>query len=86
MHLTQINDLAEIHPATYETFCGGNFTFRKKIALDQNHEMSNAEGVSVAIELLEKDAVLRRWFVSGPKVTRFLEEFESFYTLMRRVC
>lgn len=66
-------------------FEDGNFTVQKtnrkfsKIGLDHNHEQLNSiiKGVGGAIGLTESDASLKRWVVTGPEVSRLLEEFES---------
>lgn len=49
------------------------------IVLDQVHEQVNAEvkGEGGAVGLAENPAALRRWMVSGPEISRMVQEFEG---------
>ena len=48
------------------------------MAIDQAHEQNNAivKGDGGAIGLTEDPSALRRWMVSGPEVSRLVDEFE----------
>jgi hypothetical protein len=52
--------------------------------LDQVHEQNNAivKGVGGAVGLLTDAAALRRWLVSGPEISRMVDDFE--HLIMRK--
>lgn len=66
-------------------FLAGRFSVQKtnrkfsRIGLDHNHEQLNStiKGVGGAIGLTGSDASLKRWVVTGPEISRLLEEFET---------
>jgi len=77
--------LAGKHPAVYQQFLLGNFTVKKtgrafsNIAIDQAHEQNNAcvKDDGGAVGLTQNPQALRRWMVSGPEMTRLIEEFQA---------
>ena len=85
VHARDIITLAQLHPALYEEFVQGRFTFHKTklpfsaIALDHAHEQLNArvKGVGGAVGLTEKPDALLRWMIRGPEVARVVAEFEQ---------
>ena len=77
--------LQDVHPDAQEEFTKGSFTTQKSnrifshIELDHNHEQINAKikGVGGAIGLTENNSSLAKWLITGPEISRMIEEFES---------
>lgn len=73
----------QMFTSTY--FSDGAFVVHKTcrafscIALDHAHEQVNAivKGEGGAVGLTENSAALRRWLVSGPELSRLVQEFEG---------
>ena len=72
--------LQDVHQDAHE----GPFTAQKSnrkfshIGLDHNHEQINAKikGVGGAIGLTENGAFLAKWLITGPEISRMIEEFK----------
>lgn len=85
IHLKDLYD-AEIElPDIHRSFISGQFVIRKSnrifsaISVDQAHEQNNAvvKGDGGAVGLTQDPSALRRWMVSGPEISRLIQEFES---------
>ena len=72
--------LEECHSGVAAEFKKGNFVVKKlsEISLDHAHEQNNklVKGDGGAIGLTENSSQLLRWMVSGPEVSRLVNEFE----------
>jgi len=85
VHLKDMVSLNGRHPDIYEHFKRGCFVVRKTIhkysaiSLDQAHEQNNAvvKGTGGAVGLLTDPAALRRWMISGPEISRMVDDFEN---------
>ena len=85
VHVRDLTMLEKRHPSTFVEFWAGGFVARKTkrpfsaIALDQAHEQCNAvvKGDGGAVGLTNDPSALRRWMVSGPEISRMVEEFEK---------
>ena len=83
IHLRDMMRLKESHPVVFQEFSKGNFTVNKtgrpfsSMPLDEAHEHNNAlvKGEGGAIGLTENAEALHRWMVSGPEVSRLIQEF-----------
>lgn len=83
IHLRDMLALQTTHQEIYQEFEKGNFAIRKteskfsNIAIDQAHEQNNSivKGDGGAIRLTEDPAALRRWMVTGPEISRLIDEF-----------
>ena len=72
------------HPEMALKFKNGHFAVHKTermfsaIAIDQAHEQNNkvVKGDGRAVGLIEDPSALRRWMVSGPEISRLIEQFE----------
>lgn len=81
-------------PAVAHEFENGHFVVKKsvrafsKIPLDHAHEQNNksVKGDGGAIGLTENSAELLRWMVSGPELSRKINEFEISQNFVRRQC
>lgn len=89
VHIASMTTLQDVHPDAHEEFTKGSFTAQKSnrkfshIGLDHNHEQINAKikGVGGAIGLTENDASLAKWLITGPEISRMIEEFETMNSL-----
>lgn len=85
IHVRDMVSLHQTNPDIAREFAKGNFTVRKttkvfsNMAIDQAHEQNNAliKGDGGAIGLTEDPSALRRWMVSGPEISRVIDEFET---------
>ncbi|ELU07992.1 hypothetical protein CAPTEDRAFT_216620 [Capitella teleta] len=85
VHVRDMMDLQNNHPAIMSEFQTGNFVVQKTrrrfsaIALDHCHEQNNAviKGSGGAVGLTENPSALKRWIVAGPEITRLITEFED---------
>ncbi|XP_044175497.1 uncharacterized protein LOC122958628 [Acropora millepora] len=85
VHLRDMLELSQKHPDIHQEFTRGSFVVHKtqkpfcSIALDHAHEQVNAvvKGEGGAVGLTDSPDALLRWMVSGPEVSRMVEEFES---------
>lgn len=85
VHIHDMVQLSQKHPATLAEFEAGKFTVHKTknkfsaIAIDQCHEQNNAiiKQSGGAIGLTTNPIALRRWMVAGPEVLRIASEFEN---------
>ena len=85
IHLRDMLELPKKHPKIHQEFARGSFVVHKTqkpfscIALDHAHEQVNAvvKGEGGAVGLTESPGALLRWMVSGPELSRMVEEFES---------
>ena len=79
VHIRAMLNLPNAQPQIYSSFEDSKITVQKsnrkftRMALDQNHQQQNAriKGTGGFIDLTENDT----WLVSGPEVTRLLDEF-----------
>ena len=84
VHLRDMALIETIHPMMALEFKKGHFAVHKTewmfsaIAIDQAHEQNNKviKGDGGAVGLTEDSSALRRWMVSGPEISRFIEQFE----------
>ena len=84
IHIRSMINLESEQPMLYEEFLKGHFTVQKsnrkfsRIGSDHNHEQLNAKikGAGGAIGLTENDSTLQRWVISGPEISRLIDEFE----------
>ena len=84
VHLRDMLTMESKHPALAQEFKMGNFAVHKTkrdfsaLALDQAHEQANAaiKADGRAIGLTENLSALRRWMVSGPKVSHLVSIHE----------
>jgi hypothetical protein len=80
-----INDMGNINANESHEFQEGHFVVTKtgrpfsRIALDHAHEQNNAivKGDGGAVGLTDNPSALRRWMISGPEVSRVIQEFET---------
>ena len=78
-----IRDLESLPAAIQEEFEAGHFTITRSnhrfssIPIDQAHEQANkrVKGVGGVIGLTENPAMLERWVVTGPEISRVVEQF-----------
>jgi len=76
------------NPEVHQHFRKGCFVVHKtnhkfsSISLDQAHEQNNAivKGTGGAVGLLTDASALRRWLISGPEVSRIVNDFEQVFT------
>ena len=84
VHIRSMINLDSEQPILYEEFLKGHFTVQKsnrkfsRIGSDHTHEQLNAKikGVGGAICMTENDSALQRWLISGPEISRLIDEFE----------
>ena len=84
VHLRDMALIETIHPMMALEFKKGHFAVHKTermfsaIAIDQAHEQNNKviKGDGGAVGLTEDASALRRWMVSGPEISRLIEQFE----------
>ena len=87
VHIKDMLELKDAHPAVYEAFQNGCFVGQKSgkrfsfIPLNQIHEQKNVKVKCAggALDILEKDNALRRWMLAGPEQANLLEDFESLF-------
>ena len=85
VHIKDLLELPTKQPEVYENFLKGHFTAKKTanpfsaISEDQSHEQNNAriKGSGGAIGITENEQALRRWMVSGPEISRLLEQYQQ---------
>ena len=85
VHIKDMLELQEKHPALLQSFVDGKFTVTKTshafsaISLDQAHEQNNAlvKGEGGAVGLTESPSALLRWMVAGPEIARVVQEFQD---------
>ncbi len=86
VHIRDMMQLSEKHPAILAELESGKFTVHKTrnkfsaiASIDQCHEQNNAiiKQSGGAIELTTNASALRRWMVAGPEVSRIVTEFEN---------
>ena len=85
VHIRDMVALQNACPAVAHEFENGHFVVKKsvrafsKIPLDHAHEQNNksVKGDGGAIGLTENSAELLRWMVSGPELSRMINEFET---------
>ena len=90
VHTRDMIILPQLHPALYEEFVQGRFTYHKNkltfsaIALDHAHEQLNArvKGVGGAVRSTEKPDTLLRWMIGGPEAAHVVVEFEQTVGLL----
>lgn len=81
MHFRDMLELSQKHPDIHQEITRGSFVVHKtqkpfsSIALDHAHAVVNGEGGAVG--LTDSPDALLRWMVSGPEVSRMVEEFEE---------
>ena len=82
VHLRDMALLETKHPEMALKFKNGHFAVHKTeqmfsaIAIDQAHEQNNVKGDGGAVGLTEDPSALRSWMVSGPEISRLIEQFE----------
>ena len=84
-HLEDITEWKEKHPIIAREFSNGKFCVQRSvnkfsaISLNQAHVQMNdkLKGDGGMIGLTENSNGLRRWMVSGPEVTRVVQQFEG---------
>ena len=87
MHVNDMRNISATESVCHEIH-QGHFVLQKtgrpfsRLALDHAHEQNNAivKGDGGAVGLTENQAALRRWMVSGPEVTRVIQDFERTLT------
>lgn len=75
------------NPTVHKHFRKGCFVVHKTnhkfsaISLDQAHEQNNAivKGTDGAVGLLTDASALRRWLISGPEISRIVNDFEHVF-------
>ena len=80
-------------PAIAAEFKNGNFVVNKtnrafsSLPIDQAHEQKNkiVKGDEGAIGLTESSTQLLRWMVSGPEISRIINDFELSQELIRNI-
>ena len=85
VHAHDLNNLPKVSRKTFEEFLKGNFVTQKSthkfsfLALDQIHEQLNktVKGVGGVVGITEDESSLKRWMVTGPKVSSMLTDFQS---------
>ncbi len=85
VHIRDMMQLSDKHPAILAEFEVGKFTVNKTrnkfsaIALDHCHEQNNVivKQSGGAIGLTTNSSALRRWMVAGPEVARMVTELEK---------
>lgn len=84
VHIRDMITLEKTCPDVAKGFQNGNFVVKKsprdfsKIPLDHAHEQNNkcVKGDGGAIGLTENSSELLRWMISGPEISRMVNEFE----------
>jgi len=82
--LRTMEELSIRHPGMYDAFMNGHFTSRRTdcafsaISNDQLHGQNNKliKGDGGAIVILDNELVLLKWMVSGPEISKIVQEFE----------
>jgi len=90
IHLMDMLELETHNLEVHRHFMKGRFVVHKTnhkfsaISSDQAHEQNNAivKGVGGAVGLLTDTAAIRRWLVSGPEISHFVDSFE--HRIMRK--
>lgn len=85
VHIRDMSSLESQLPDVHNEFMKGKFVVSKtcnkfsSIAIDQAHEQTNAvvKGDGGAVGITENAAALRRWMLSGPEISRLIQEFET---------
>ena len=80
-----LRDISSLDKSILDEFCNGHFVVQKTsrrfstIPVDQNHEQCNKliKTTGGFIGLTENPAALRRWMISGPELSRIINEFEK---------
>ena len=88
IHVRDMVELPEKHPAIYEEFLKGNFVVQRAehkfslIAKDQSHEQSNKilQSCGGAAGLYESSEALTLFMLAGPDSARLVQEFEAVYS------
>lgn len=78
-----LRDLQTLPASTREEFEAGHWTITRSnhrfssIPIDQAHEQANkrVKGVGGVIGLTENPAMLERWVITGPEISRVVEQF-----------
>lgn len=91
IHIRDMCMLKDVNPEVHIEFQNGAFTINKtgnpfsSMAIDQAHEQNNAmvKDDGGAVGLTENPGALRRWMVSGPEISRMINEFEVSLELKR---
>ena len=85
IHLRDTCALQKLHPDIYREFLSGKFVGQKtkhvfsSLGLDQMHEqlIGMLKGDGGVIKLTEDPTLLRRNMVTGPELSRIIQEFEN---------
>lgn len=85
IHIRDMSSLERQLPDVHNEFMKGKFVVSKtynkfsSIAIDQAHEQNNAvvKRDGGAVGITENAAALRRWMLSGPEISRLIQEFET---------
>ena len=93
VHIRDMECLETEIPAIAAEFKNGNFVVNKtnsafsSLPIDQGHEQNNkiVKGDGGAIGLTESSSQLLRWMVSGPEMSRIINDFELSQELVRNI-
>ena len=85
IHLRDMCALQGMHPTVHQEFMNGKFVGQKTgrafsgLALDQVHEqlIGSLKGDGGIIGLTEDPVALERFMITGPEISRIIEEFEN---------
>ena len=84
VHVREMMNVQEKHPAIYIQFADGFFTIAKTqnpfsmIGFDQDHEQQNKElKMHRGTLYLSDECVFTKWAVAGPEIARVITEFEA---------
>ena len=88
IHVKDMLELETRNPEVHQHFRNGCFVVHKthhkisSISLDQAHEQNNAivKGTGGAIGLITNASALRCWLISGPEISRIVNDFEQGFT------